>query len=57
MMNADATAENRPACLHVNLEVKCDLIGLTNIKVVLRSSWYFLWKSLSYSSASWLNTL
>ena len=37
-MNADATAENRPACLRFNSEVEYDLTELTNIKVVLRSS-------------------
>ena len=38
-MNADATAENRPACFLVNfVEVECDSIQLTNINAVLRSS-------------------
>ena len=54
MMNADVTAENRPACNSSQgvgpVVEQC--ARLTNMRVVLRSSSCFFMNSLSYSSAS-----
>jgi len=52
MMNAEVTAENRPACYPVNVHPPKLRTKLTKIRVVFRSSSYFFMNSPSYSSAS-----
>jgi hypothetical protein len=53
MMNAEVTAENRPAYQSINKPRSlCSGRRLTKIKVVFRSSSYFFMNSLSKSSAS-----
>jgi len=52
MMNAEVTAENRPAYLFFSTRLPEPNTELTKIRVVFKSSSYFFMNSLSYSSAS-----
>ena len=52
MMNAEVTAENRPAFRPRQYALARASDELTNIRVVFKSSSCFFMNSLSYSSAS-----
>ena len=52
MMKAEATAENRPAWYLVSIYSLKLEVRLTKIRVVFKSSSYFLRNSLSNSSAT-----